>query len=289
MEKIILTQEQHKAIEDLRINKFWTLGNILEKQKMGWNTFGEYDCLNSLSHDEMVRILTVPDSYVVEKPEGEKATHNLEKSLGILTDVAQGLIKSLSDVGEKIHKNMQANITELDLRGVKLSNELIAELQKGEMVLSFKDFIQEKAVEGSEKMLEQSIMNGFSEKEQEHLNNPFYKKVDEITEKVAVQQILKGAEKYDEPFNPASWTGEQLVNHGLQEARDLQVYLVGLKEHIERLEEDKKFLQSSIDSLHYANKMLKLDNQNLRYCISEKDTEIEILKEELKNWKLSHG
>lgn len=74
-----------------------------------------------------------------------------------------------------------------------------------------------------------------------HFNHPFYKKVDQITDEVKEMQIRKGAEKYPEPFTPSSWTGKELAIHALQELRDGQVYVVGLLERIEELEETLKF------------------------------------------------
>jgi hypothetical protein len=70
--------------------------------------------------------------------------------------------------------------------------------------------------------------------EERHLNHPFYKKVDEVTDQVKVEQILKGANKYKEPFNPDSWTNKELVWHQLQELRDAQVYSVGLLDRLEK-------------------------------------------------------
>lgn len=74
-----------------------------------------------------------------------------------------------------------------------------------------------------------------------HFNHPFYRKVDQITDEVKQMQIRKGAEKYSEPFTPSSWTGKELAIHALQELRDGQVYVVGLLERIEELEETLKF------------------------------------------------
>ncbi len=74
-----------------------------------------------------------------------------------------------------------------------------------------------------------------------HYNHQFYAKVDQITDEVKLMQIRKGAEKYPEPFTPSSWTGKELAIHALQELRDGQVYVVGMLERIEQLEEALKF------------------------------------------------
>lgn len=78
-----------------------------------------------------------------------------------------------------------------------------------------------------------------------HYNHPFYQKVDQITDEVKLMQIRKGAEKYPEPFTPSSWTGKELAIHALQELRDGQVYVVGMLERIEELEERNAFLEKA--------------------------------------------
>jgi hypothetical protein len=59
---------------------------------------------------------------------------------------------------------------------------------------------------------------------------PFYKKALALFTRTQEAQIKKGMEKYPEPFNPHSWTPEELLNHALEETVDLTHYLVGLKE-----------------------------------------------------------
>lgn len=88
----------------------------------------------------------------------------------------------------------------------------------------------------------------------EHLNHSFYKKVDKITDEVRLMQIIKGAEKYPEPFTPSSWTGKELAIHALQELRDGQVYVVGLLERIEELESEIEKINQCINEIR---KLLK--------------------------------
>lgn len=104
-------------------------------------------------------------------------------------------------------------------------------------------------------------------REKEHLEHPFYKKVDKVTGEIATEQILKGANKYREPFNPGSWTNKELVKHQLQELRDAQVYGVGL---LERLEEQ----EAEIEKRKYAI----AENCDLRMEIERLKTELGILK-----------
>lgn len=67
---------------------------------------------------------------------------------------------------------------------------------------------------------------------QKHLDHPFYAEVKEYVDEVEHQQILKGAEKYPEPYNPNSWTGEELALHAMQELRDGQVYVTGMRQRM---------------------------------------------------------
>lgn len=87
---------------------------------------------------------------------------------------------------------------------------------------------------------------------QEHLFHPFYAKVREIVADVEHQQIIKGAEKYPEPFNPHNWTPKELLQHLMQELRDGQVYGVGLFELIEKLEKEVEIERRGFDLLEKA-------------------------------------
>lgn len=66
---------------------------------------------------------------------------------------------------------------------------------------------------------------------------PFYKKALALFTSTQANQIKKGMEKYQEPFNPHSWSPQELLNHALEETVDLTHYLVGLKEQIDRKDE----------------------------------------------------
>lgn len=62
---------------------------------------------------------------------------------------------------------------------------------------------------------------------------PFYKKARDLWERTQVGQIIKGLQKYPEPFNPHSWTAKELLDHALEESVDLVHYLVGLKDLVD--------------------------------------------------------
>jgi hypothetical protein len=93
---------------------------------------------------------------------------------------------------------------------------------------------------------------------EKHLNNPFYKTVKENVEKFAMQQILKGAETYPEPFNPDSWTEEELYEHNMQELADAQNYSTGMFDRlIKQRKEIERLNKENENQLHYINSARK--------------------------------
>lgn len=79
--------------------------------------------------------------------------------------------------------------------------------------------------------------------EQRHLDSPFYKESNEYREIIRLGQILKGAEKYPEPFNPHSWKPEELLAHAMQENVDQGHYIYGLYEKIREMEKELESLR----------------------------------------------
>lgn len=69
-----------------------------------------------------------------------------------------------------------------------------------------------------------------------HLSHPYYIKAKEQWEAVRKGQIAKGAEKYDEPFTPSSWSNKELAEHALQENVDQLHYIIGMLERMEEQE-----------------------------------------------------
>lgn len=82
----------------------------------------------------------------------------------------------------------------------------------------------------------------------------FYQKARDLFHSVQELQIAKGAEKYDEPFNPHSWTAEELLDHALQESVDELHYLVGLYDKIKALEEENAGLKEELAILRRSRK-----------------------------------
>lgn len=78
---------------------------------------------------------------------------------------------------------------------------------------------------------------------------PFYKKALALFTRTQANQIKKGLEKYPEPFNPHSWSPDELLNHALEETVDLTHYLVGLKDQIDVLVYENRKLTNQVRDL----------------------------------------
>jgi hypothetical protein len=81
------------------------------------------------------------------------------------------------------------------------------------------------------------------------ITTPFYKKALELFTRTQKAQIQKGLDKYPEPFNPHSWSPDELLNHALEETVDLTHYLVGLKDQLDVLTYEKRQLQNEVRRL----------------------------------------
>lgn len=82
------------------------------------------------------------------------------------------------------------------------------------------------------------------ENEEKHLNHPFYAECNQYRETVRREQVLKGAHKYPEPFNPFSWSPKQLLQHAMQENVDQGHYIYGLYEWLEKMEKEIEHLKN---------------------------------------------
>jgi lipopolysaccharide biosynthesis regulator YciM len=103
-----------------------------------------------------------------------------------------------------------------------------------------------------------------AERKEKHLNSPFYKTVKEKVEHFALQQILKGAETYPEPFNPDSWTEEQLYEHTMQELADAQNYSTGMLDRmVKQRQEIERLNKENENQLHYINSARKDYTQSI--------------------------
>lgn len=111
-------------------------------------------------------------------------------------------------------------------------------------------------------------MTEISANEFKHLTHPFYKEVEDYVLEVSREQILKGAAKYTEPFDPDSWTGEELANHAMQENRDQAVYITGMRTKMRQQERRIKELEIEVASLSLAC-LTTLDKGQLENLLKE--------------------
>jgi len=81
------------------------------------------------------------------------------------------------------------------------------------------------------------------------ITTPFYKKALALFARTQENQMQKGLEKYPEPFNPHSWSPDELLNHALEETVDLTHYLVGLKDLLDVKDYEIRQLHKEIRSL----------------------------------------
>lgn len=73
-------------------------------------------------------------------------------------------------------------------------------------------------------------------RKKEHLENWLYREARDVTENIRIEQIIKGAEKYEVPLGDADWTAKGLINHALQENIDQNHYLTMLVFKVHQME-----------------------------------------------------
>lgn len=95
---------------------------------------------------------------------------------------------------------------------------------------------------------------------------PFYKKALQLFARTQTAQIEKGLAKYPEPFNPLSWTPEELLNHALEETVDLTHYLVGLKDLLDAKEQEIRDLKAehAYEVKHLRKKLKQMQEANAK-------------------------
>ena len=82
-----------------------------------------------------------------------------------------------------------------------------------------------------------------------HLNHPFYAEASNYREHIRLGQIMKGAEKYPEPYNPDNYTAKEQIEHFMQENVDQAHYAYGLYVTCMKLMEENAELKHRLDQL----------------------------------------
>jgi hypothetical protein len=79
----------------------------------------------------------------------------------------------------------------------------------------------------------------------------FYDISDEYRAEISALQREKGLQKYPEPFNPASWTDDELANHAMMEFHDGQEYVAGLRQRMRELRVEIREYDDLVPVLHH--------------------------------------
>jgi hypothetical protein len=95
------------------------------------------------------------------------------------------------------------------------------------------------------------------------MTTPFYEKARNLFLRTQDAQIQKGLLKYPEPFNPMSWTPQELLNHALEESVDLVHYLVGLKEQLDKKDDEITILKHKLRGQVKLNQQYYLELRKL--------------------------
>jgi hypothetical protein len=82
-----------------------------------------------------------------------------------------------------------------------------------------------------------------------HLNHPFYAESSNYREHIRLGQIMKGAEKYPEPYSPENYTAKEQIEHFMQENVDQAHYAYGLYKTVEKLEKENWQLKEKVEEL----------------------------------------
>ncbi|MDN4525339.1 hypothetical protein [Fictibacillus fluitans] len=69
------------------------------------------------------------------------------------------------------------------------------------------------------------------------LQHPFYRETDDYRDEIKMRTLEKAAVKYPEPFNPESWTSDQLADHAMAENYDQSNYITGMRNRMRKLEQ----------------------------------------------------
>lgn len=146
--------------------------------------------------------------------------------------------------------------------------------------IKLEDLLQPDQLKKLEEMGIDEIKKQFEERQREHvmcnckgcheerealqmqLDHPFYKRVDKFREEVKADTLAKASKKYDEPFNPQSWSVRQLGWHAMAENYDQSNYIVGLMERAEWLKAKEILANERANALKMENK--ELYNENIR-------------------------
>jgi hypothetical protein len=148
------------------------------------------------------------------------------------------------------------------------------------------------AVEAIQHALNGSDWGKADDNEQKHLQHGFYKESEAYREQIRIGQIIKGAHKYPEPFDPFNWSPKELLAHAMQENVDQAHYEYGLYLWIDRmiqqLEKAEKLIKSHEEvgkKYHQEIIELKKERDEWKHEARLAHEEITFLASERENWR----
>jgi hypothetical protein len=95
----------------------------------------------------------------------------------------------------------------------------------------------------------EDIPSIYTKEEKMQFEHEFYKKAENFREEIKVATLKKAALKYKEPFNPSSWTIDQLAKHAMAENYDQQNYIYGMYERLLAQEAEITLLKNKLIEL----------------------------------------
>jgi predicted N-formylglutamate amidohydrolase len=114
------------------------------------------------------------------------------------------------------------------------------------------------------------LLGGFMNKLQEQLDHLFYKEAEDFREDIKMETMKKASVKYNEPFNPASWTIEQLAKHAMAENYDQQNYIFGMYQRLieqeKEIERLKEMIGNKNDTIIKTNELLQKELKKPPYA-----------------------
>lgn len=105
----------------------------------------------------------------------------------------------------------------------------------------------------------EDVPKGLTEAEKKQFQHDFYKKAEKFREEIKIETLKKAALKYQEPFNPSSWTIEELAKHAMAENYDQQNYIYGMYQRLIEQEKKIKFYENRFSLIsNYLDGMMKM-------------------------------
>lgn len=147
--------------------------------------------------------------------------------------------------------------------------------------MSIENFLTPQQIEMLQEPQQAERLKELIEQYQRHHNNPVYVEAREQFLATQQQQINKGAEKYPEPLNPASWSVKELAQHAFEEAADLTHYIKALEIKALRYVYDLDVLGGAYKGILDDNESLVRESESWRLAFQESEKRLNEANERL--------